>query len=395
MLSFWLKDAFSLFSYYRTRFIFSLLGIAVGIGSICALSAVKAIVNKNSEQLLQKYGGARFVATIMPMSTIEHKLAQAKLSVQAVSQFCQHLTPQFIVVPYQLLNIKSEYNSKKLDAISIVTSSNVFSLMQWHQIEGRVLHPLDKHDKVAVIGYQIAEKIKKISKESVIIGKTISLEGHYFTVIGILENAELNPLLDFDVNQSIFVDLNFLNRFNANSVLDSYIVQASNGPIIENEEIFREIVKDELGIRQIFYRDAMVFQQLLFKQVTLTMKILVIVAAITLFLGILSILNLFIILIDERKREIGLRLSLGATVKHIVWQFVRESVLLSGVGGISGIVFGQITAYIIVRKLEMPYYSDWKSWMVGVLSSLLVGIGTGIIPAKLAAKLHPVKLINS
>ena len=395
MLIFWLKDAFSLFKYYRTRFIFSLVGIAVGVGAICALSAVKVVVNKNSEQLLQKYGSGRFVATIMPMSAKEQKLVEAKLSSHAVSQFCQDLLPNFQVVPYQLLNIRSTQNSKNLDAVTIATASDIFSLMQWRPIQGRVLHPLDKHDKVAMIGNQVAEKIRELSSAPEVIGKAISLGGHYFTVIGILEYVELNPLLDFDANQSIFIDLNLLNRFNANTILDSYIVEGVEQTIPESEAKFRDIIKNELGVQQVFFRDALVFQQLLFKQVMLTMKILTLVAAITLFLGILSILNLFIILIDERKKEIGLRLSLGATSSHITWQFLRESILLSSIGGISGIVFGQITAYIIVRKLEMTYYGEWKSWMVGFSCSLLVGIGAGIIPAKLAAKLHPVKLINS
>ena len=394
MLSFWIKDAFSLFYYYRTRFLFSLIGIMIGIGSICALSAVKAMVNENSKELLKKYGGARFVLTIMPMNAKEKKIAQTRLSSESVLAFCEN-QPDFQLVPYQLLNIKSTLNAKSLGALSVASTPDLFTLMQWPIAKGRTLHSLDKQDKVALVGAEVANHIQDALKIPHIIGSTINVGGHYFTIIGQLEAVELNPLLDFDANQSIFIDLNLLGRLKSEAFVDSFIVQGNHQSLAVSENALKERIKIELGMERLFFRDALIFQQALFKQVILTIKILALVAAITLCLGILSIVNLFIILMDERKKEMGLRLSLGATSSHLLWQLLRESMMLSILGGIGGIVFGQITAYIIVRKLEMAYYSEWSSWQMGVLCSLLIGLGTGIIPAKLAAKLHPVKLINS
>lgn len=394
MLSLWVKDAYALFCYYKTRFILSLIGIVIGVGSICALTALNNIVESNSREFLKKFGGSRFVLTVIPHSPLTRKVADKKLSSEEVRSFCQQYQQEFLMAPYQLLNGKSSFNFKALDSIVLATVPEMFTLMQWPLESGRYLHPLDINNKVIVIGSSFADKLKERGVNN-ILGTMVNIEGHYFSIIGVLKDIEFNPLLDFDPNHSLFFDLNFLNRFKSKNFIDSFIIQGMTQDLLSSENQIRERFIIDLENIRIFFRDALLFQKALFKQVTLTMNILALVAAITLFLGALSILNLLMVLIDERKKEVGLRLALGATSFHIWGQFLVETMCLCIVGGLGGIVFGQITAYIIVRKLEITYYCDWSSWLIGLPISLLLGLVVGMIPARLAVKHHPVKLLNS
>ncbi|MBI2791389.1 MAG: ABC transporter permease [Gammaproteobacteria bacterium] len=394
MLSLWVKDAYALFCYYKTRFILSLVGIVIGVGSICALMALNNIVESNSREFLKKFGGSRFVLTVIPSSPLTRKVADKKLSSEEVRTFCQQYQQEFMIAPYQLLNGKSSFNFKTLDSIMLATTPEMFTLMQWPLESGRYLHPLDMNDKVAVIGSFLAEKLKERGVNN-ILGMMVNIEGHYFSIIGVLKEIEFNPLLDFDPNHSLFIDLNFLNRFKSKNFIDSFIIQGMNQDLMSSENTIKERFTIDLEKMRLFFRDALLFQKALFKQVTLTMNILALVAVITLFLGALSIVNLLLVLIDERKKEVGLRLALGATSLHIWGQFLVETMCLCIVGGLGGIVFGQITAYIIVRKLEITYYCDWSSWLIGLPISLLLGLVVGMIPARLAVKHHPVKLLNS
>ena len=389
----YLSDIIALFKYYRARIIFSLVGIAVGIGAICALIALNGIVKKNSQEFIEKFGGSRFVLNVMA-TTADKKLLKEQLNFDQVNKFIKPLSKDYQMVPYKLLSSKARFDLVDIEAVSLATSSDIFKIMQWEIAQGRKLHPLDEKDKVVVIGAKVVKKLGELGIQDVI-GQVINIDGYYFSIVGTLQEKEFNPVLDFDVNDAVLLDLHFLSRFENDTAVDSFIVQGSKHELKTSEQILKERLIQKLGNVRFFFRDALMFEKALFKQVTLTMNMLTIVAAVTLFLGIISILNLLFILIDERKKEIGLRMSVGATSRDIGKQFLIETSCLSMIGGCGGIVLGQLIAYLIVLKLDITYYAQFFSWLVGVPISLLIGLSVGFIPARFAGKMDPVKLINS
>ncbi len=393
MIPHWLTDVLSLFKYYRTRFIFSLIGIMVGVSAICALVAIKGVVTKNSEEILKKYGGSRFMMTVIPMSAVERKSADLFLSYNQVSQFCHHFQKAYTLIPYLSLNVKAQFDLKSLDSGVVASTPQLFSVMQWPLAKGRYLHPLDSQDKVIVVGSKIATKLT--DEGSDVVGSMIDIDGHFFTVVGVIQEVEFNPLLDFDVNQAIFMDLNLVGRFNNSVAIDTFIVQGTSEDLVGSENHLKTLLTPLLGNMRLFFKDALIFQKMLFQQVSLTLNVLAMVAGVTLLLGIVSILNLLFLLMDERKKEIGLRLALGATSRQIAGQFLRETMCLCVAGGLGGILVGQALAYVIISKLNITYYWQWFSWFVGIPVSVLLGLGVGILPARMAVKYHPMTLLQS
>lgn len=394
MLRRYYDDLLSLFKYYRMRFIFSLIGIAVGVGSICALVALNNIVNKNSEAFMNKFGGSRFVLNIMTTSSQDNRAIKEYLGYQHVEKLSQYFKEDYSLIPYKLLSAKVLFDLKPLEAIPIAVSTDVFSLMQWQIQSGRKLHPLDKNDKVAVVGSKIAQNLHELGVHS-LIGQSVNVDDHFFTIIGILEEKEFNPILDFDVNYALLFDLHLLGRFENSATIDSFIVQGKKGDLVTAQHKLNLALTKILGKVRFFFKDALLFEQALFKQVNLTMRILTIVAGVTLLLGIVSILNLLFILIEERKKEIGLRMSLGATASDIRNQFLIESLSLCLLGGCCGLFLGQIGAFCIVKSLSMTYFWQFSSLLLSILITIVIGLSVGFLPANMATRLDPVKLINS
>jgi len=376
MFNYWLTQGWFLLRFYRLRLLLSLLSIAVGIGAVCALYAINFIVAKNSEELLIKYGQSRFCASIAPVTSLGKKQAALYLNASQTASLAR-TDESLTLIPCQVIHFKQE-------SVIVGTVGGIEHHLQWPVSVGRGLHRLDEEAKVAVVGRALGLKI----------GDPISLFGTYFTVIGVLGEIEENPLLEFSPNHAIFIGIPMLARLKSIPWVDSFIAQSQQLTLSQAKELLQAKM-NAWQIDGLFIRDASFFQLALLKQVKTTVQMLKLIALTTLFLGALSMINLLVILIDERKKEIGLRMALGATLADIGWQFLREIMMLCCLGALLGIVFGQLAAYIIVIKLGLTHYFSGYSWLVAVVTCALMGSLAGIVPAIFAAKWHPVKLLNS
>ena len=124
-------------------------------------------------------------------------------------------------------------------------------------------------------------------------------------------------------------------------------------------------------------------------------KILTGVAALALLIGGVVIMSLMSIAVSERRKEIGVRRSVGAGRADIVVQFLLEAALISLAGGIVGVVLGWSGMQIVTRILRLPQILVWQPFVMSILLSLAVGIAFGIYPAWTASKVDPIKALRS
>lgn len=376
MFNYWLSQGRFLWRFYRLRLLLSLLSIAVGIGAVCALYAINEIVAKNSEEVLVKYGQSRFCVTIAPVTSLGKKQAALYLNPSQIANVA-HKDEYLNLIPCQVNHFKKE-------SVIVGTVGGIEHDLQWPVRVGRGLHRLDEEAKVAVVGSELGLKV----------GDPISLYGNYFTVVGVLGEIEENPLLEFSPNHAVFIGIPMLARLKSLPWVDSFIVQSPQLTLLQAKERLHAQM-NAWQIDGVFIRDPSIFQLALLKQVKTTLQMLKLIALATMSLGMLSMINLLVILIDERKKEIGLRIVLGATLTNIARQFLFEIMMLCTMGAIAGIVFGQLAAYIIVIKLGLTYFLSGFSWFLGAITSLLMGSLAGMVPAIFAIRWHPVKLLNS
>lgn len=236
------------------------------------------------------------------------------------------------------------------------------------------------------------------------LGETIKLKGNNFRVVGILDergqdlfNFDEAAIIPYTTAQDYVLGIKHFNRFIAQATTEQVINQAA-------EEI-RQTLRESHNITDPSKDDFFVTTQVdlaaRLSSITAVLTIfLAAVAAISLIVGGIGIMNIMLVSVTERTKEIGLRKALGATYKNILIQFLLEAVMLTGVGGIMGILIGLglsfITSVILTQYLNLawPFSIPLSAIILGLGVSGLIGLVFGLYPARTAARKSPIEALR-
>jgi putative ABC transport system permease protein len=258
---------------------------------------------------------------------------------------------------------------------------------------GRTINPVDVdfRNKVAVIGLTVAENL--FGKDNPL-NKEISIDGEKYSVIGVLEDK--GSSIRGDSNEIVIVPVTTLMRqYNTNSI-NSITVQANSAEesVAAKENIEKYLLKyfeDEDSYR-VFSQDEML--DTLNEVTGMLTAMLGGIAGISLLVGGIGIMNIMLVTVTERTREIGIRKAIGAGRSNILIQFLIESSVMSGVGGIIGAVLGVIVSSTISKMMGISYSVNIPVIIGAFVFSLAVGVFFGLYPANKASKLKPVDALQ-
>jgi len=260
--------------------------------------------------------------------------------------------------------------------------------------------------KVAVLGYKIYEDL---FQEENPIGKTIRIKETNLKVIGVLEEQGTQAFLKPD--EYIFIPITTAQKFllGINYVQSSYVKIISQDRIDEAIESIRLLLRERHNIYNpegdLSKDDFKVVSgketaEIMNTVTTILTILLSSVAAIALIVGGIGIMNIMLVSVVERTREIGLRKAVGARKKDILYQFLIEAIVLTGLGGILGILLGIIFSYLVSIALTLVIGIQWH-FVVSLKSIILafgvaagIGIIFGIYPARKAADLSPIDALR-
>jgi len=260
--------------------------------------------------------------------------------------------------------------------------------------------------KVAVLGFKINEDLFE-GEDS--IGKTIRIKETNFRIIGVMEEQGTQMFMNLD--EYIYVPVTTAQKF----LLGINYVQSSAVKIVSQDKIDEAIESIRLLLRErhnIYNPDGDLSKDdfkvvsgketadLMNTVTSILTLLLSSVAAIALVVGGIGIMNIMLVSVVERTREIGLRKAVGARKKDILYQFLIEAMVLTGLGGILGILLGIIFSYLVSIVLTMALGIEWK-FVISLGSVILafgvatgIGIIFGIYPARKAAKLSPIDALR-
>ncbi len=397
---FWenLKLAISSLKTNKMRAFLTMLGIIIGISSVIAIMSLGEVGKASISKEFENIGTQRIAIYLKysPDTTERDYITQDEFErIKTVfSEELEYLSP----VAYSSAKVKKKQAVDNIYMYGV--NEDYKTIGKMHLIKGRFVNHADLMARrdVAVIDKRLA---LKLFKRSDIIGETIKIEdtslGKTFVIIGVYE---VPPSL-FDSMSSNFGDSGTTIYAPVSSIQyeDTYTTleaQVADGQDIElvKDKIMRFLSK--LKNRKDIYDVETAEQQLKVINNILGKISLVIgaIAAISLLVGGIGIMNIMLVSVTERTREIGIRKAIGATKKDILLQFLVEAMIISAAGGLLGTIFGLTFSGVVTLFLKIKPVITLTMIVIPVAFSAIVGVFFGLYPANKAAKLDPIEALR-
>lgn len=394
---------------HKIRSFLTMLGIIFGVASVIAMLSIGEGAKREAIAKYQDLGVNNIIVREKSLSDAELEEVRAKFS-QGLSlqdaKVIGEIVPGVVKIASQAeISSEVKYADKSVKSTVIGVTPDFLHIMNYRPSAGEFVseHHNDQRLKVCVIGAGVATGLFPGEDP---VGKMIKIEDQWMEVVGVLESKTLftetvGELAARDLNTDIYVPLNtFLNRFSRENPLASQIQQItvqveSSGRLMESSVLIDEILKRH-HFNNSDYNIVIPYE--LLKQEEKERQVFNIllgaIAAISLVVGGIGIMNIMLATVMERTREIGIRRAIGARKSDIMNQFVSEAVAISIAGGIIGVFLGVILSLFVSWFTDITTYVQFYSIVIAFAFSVIVGVSFGYLPAKNAANLKPVDSIR-
>ncbi|QBQ42748.1 ABC transporter permease [Sphingobacterium psychroaquaticum] len=256
---------------------------------------------------------------------------------------------------------------------------------------------IENANPVVIIGQEVKTKLFKNNKKAV--GEYITIGGARFTVIGVLESKGSSA--GFGSDKACFIPISrgraMISNANPSFVItvmtsDPFKMDGAEGEAIATFRKIRALNAKQSNDFEIIKSDAVA--QMLMQNLTYVTMGAIVIAFITLVGASIGLMNIMLVSVTERTREIGVRKAIGATPSVIRKQFLMEAVVICVLGGIAGIVLGILIGNVLALALGADFIIPWKWMMLGLTVCIGVGMLSGYYPASKASKLDPVEALR-
>lgn len=371
------------------RTLLTMLGVIIGVGSVITLVSIGQGTTAQIEKQYESLGTNLLVVNLLGNGRAT-QLDYADLMDLEMLPEIESIAP---TVTKNGSNVKYERESESYNVIG--TNDRYFSLMKTEMARGRAIVPADVEfrNKVAVIGSEVAETLFGRADP---IGQDINIDGLVFTVVGQLQ-AKGSSIGGTSPDSSVIVPLETARRsFKLGQIRTTYLEapDVDELPAAQNTitQFLTAKFKSSNGFRIANQDELMNARKEASSSLT---NQLISVALISLLVGGIGIMNIMLVTVSERTREIGIRKSIGAQRRHILMQFLMEAAVISGLGGLLGLLLG--VAASLVWPLLNPSQPTELSLNIGLyafLFSVLVGVVFGLYPANKASRLKPIDALR-
>ena len=386
----------------KLRTFLTLLGIIIGVGAVIAMVSLGFGVKENIKNNISKLGSNLLVITSGGRTSTGARLAAgegAKLTYEDAEAIVKQVDgvarmSASVNKSYQLVAGNQNWTSR----VEGTTPSN-FDIQSLEVEDGRIFHnkDLNSRSRVAVIGSTVAESL---FPEGEPVGKMMRVNKAPFQVIGVLKSKGQSGMGQ-DQDDVVYIPLTTAqNRMMGITYVQRVTLQAENENIIndvqaEAEQVLRNRHKIKAGDYDDFtVRNMAAIMETMMETANSITMLLGCIAAISLLVGGIGIMNIMLVSVTERTREIGIRKALGATYNNILLQFLLEAMVIGIVGGGLGVLLG------VGASFAISYFAGWNTvislWaiIIAVVFSIGIGLFFGIYPARKAALLDPIDALR-
>lgn len=399
-----LKLAIEAIGSHKLRSILTTIGVMIGVMTVIGMLSLIEGLNRMIANQLSSIGSDTFYIQKMGWLLNREEMLEAKgrknLTLQDAQAVAAYVPSAQRVAPMLSTAVTVRYAGQILDAVQLVGTTPDYQFIAEFKIEdGRQLTivDMDQARQVAVIGKTVAEELFKSADP---IGQPILIGKNKFEVIAVLEAK--GELLGDDQDNIIIIPISvYIKLFSGPISIHgnesvTIVVEPRNPQLIEKtrQEIVT-LLRRRRNVRPSEENDFSIntAEQLLQTYNNITSGVfglMIGVTALSLVVGGIGIMNIMLVSVSERTREIGIRKAVGAKRKDILRQFLIEAIVLSCAGGTIGMFIGFILAWIASQIIDLPAAVSWWSIVLGFGFSVLVGVFFGWYPASRAASMDPV-----
>lgn len=385
----------------KMRSILTMLGIIIGVAAVIALVSIGNGVKQDIQNSISSLGSNLLMVMPGAPRTPGVRPSQGSMKSLKVSDYqaISKLDGVKAASPYTANSYVTIYQSKNWTTTVSGVSSNFQDVNNWTMAEGRFISSknVENRERVAVVGQTV---VKNLFAGEDPVGKEIRVKNIPFRVIGVL-NSKGNGTMGNDQDDVIFIPYTTaMERVEGVDYLRMvYVVASDDNGIdrlqsdIENLLRVRHSIKDT-NLDDFNIQNMKSIMETM-EQTTGTLTLFLgAVAAISLVVGGIGIMNIMLVSVTERTREIGIRKALGATYFVIVTQFLIEAVVISLMGGLIGIVLGIGASKLIGLASGMSTVISVPTIVLSFAFSMAIGLVFGIYPARKAAKLNPIDALH-
>lgn len=370
---------------HKLRTILTMLGIVIGVASVITLVAMGRGSSAAVEEQMSALGTNLLSVTITGRGTVSSLTvdeAEALGELEGVA----HASP---VVSG---NVQAKFGRNNVNVTVEGVTPSYEEVRDHHVSEGRFLLPIDIEygQKVALIGSATAEELFETVSP---VGEYVSLNGMRYKIVGLLE--EKGSSLGGSNDEKILIPITAAQRLLRSSGVRSVYLQAESA---ETMAYTQALLENELSKKFRSTDGYRVFNQAdmveTISSVSQTLSsMLAGIAAISLLVGGIGIMNIMLVSVTERTREIGIRKSVGAKRRDILMQFLLEALVISGWSGLFGVGVSAAAVYLLNRSGSAALL-EWDVIALSFAFSFSIGIAFGIFPANKASRLKPVDALR-
>ena len=383
------------------RSILTILGIVIGVASVIAMVMIGDGTTANVTANIEKLGS----------NMLNVRVGQEKRGAPRDDNSAKPFKIEDITaIKNEVANLKGVtaenssmanvvFGNKSNSSLIVGTTNDYFIIKDWEVEQGRIFEEgeLSSGKSVCILGTTV---VKNLFGDENPIGATIRIKNFPCSVIGVLASKGASSF-GRDQDEVVITPLKMYQRkIQGNLDVSTIIVSVMEEKYIEDAKAqIISLMQDRRAVKvgeadNFHIRDMKDILNTMTSTTKMLTYLLGSIAAISLLVGGIGIMNIMLVSVTERTREIGIRLAIGAMQSEVLLQFLIEAIVLSTWGGIIGIFLGLGVGYGVVQIFELPYIINTQIILISFIFSTLMGVVFGYFPARKAARLNPIDALR-
>lgn len=379
----------------KLRSFLALLGVLVGTASVVAMVSCGQLATRQALKQFETLG-TDLLAVSLYAGDAATRDAHKTLFTLDVAENTKQASPAILAVaPYSTTNTPLTFQGRSLHGNVIGATEALQTVIKINMAEGRFISDLDGYAHYCVVGQAMAEAMRGMTVRPVI-GSQLWLGGSVCTLVGIASSWPENNFFNEDVNNAVIVPIKAMAFLTQSATINNLImILQKNSDIDAVQVAVQHDIEARVKGLNIFFRSAKQLLKSMAAQSRIFTLLLGLIGSISLLVGGIGIMNIMLVSVTERRKEIGIRMAIGARRRDIQSLFLIESVILALFGGLLGVLLGLFATFMIAKFTHWEFAILMTPPLVGFIVSVIVGVFFGFYPAYKASRLDPIQTLRS